>query len=520
MIDDSNDRPLSARYAAQVLAARVYDVAIESPLDKARRLSQRLGNDVLFKREDLQAVFSFKLRGAYNKVSKLSRAALARGVICSSAGNHAQGVALAASKHGARAVIVMPKTTAAIKLEAVAALGGEVVLEGSTYDDANRHALELAAREQLTFVHPFNDPDVIAGQGTIAMELERQWPRVPDAVFVPVGGGGLISGIGAYIKHHYPQVEIIGVEPIDAPSMHEARRRGSPVTLEHVGTFADGVAVRRVGDETFRIVEEVVDDILLVSTDEICAAIKDIFEDSRVIVEPAGALAVAGLKRYLDERPAQDRLLIAINSGANMNFGRLRHVSERAEIGEHREALIAAEIPERPGAFLKFCETLGARNITEFNYRYAPTPTARIFVGVSLHRGLSEAAEVIDQLRHAGYGVLDLTDNELAKLHLRHMVGGQAPSLENELVYRFEFPERPGALLAFLQAIGDRWNISLFHYRNHGSDYGRVLAGVQVPAPEHSTFAQHLATLGYPYWEETANPAYRVFLHAAAEQDA
>lgn len=518
MTDDAEDRPVSARYVAQILAARVYDVAIESALDKARRLSQRLDNEVLLKREDLQAVFSFKLRGAYNKIAKLSRAALERGVICSSAGNHAQGVALAAREHHARAVIVMPKTTAAIKLEAVTALGGEVVLEGATYDDANRHARELASRERLTFVHPFDDPDVIAGQGTIAVELERQWPRVPDAIFVPIGGGGLVSGIGAYIKHRYPEVEIIGVEPADAPSMHEARRRGGPVTLDHVGTFADGVAVRRVGDETFRIAEEVVDHIELVSTDEICAAIKDIFEDNRVVVEPAGALAVAGLKRYLADRPGSGRLLIAINSGANMNFGRLRHVTERAEIGEHREALIAAEIPERPGAFLEFCEALGPRNITEFNYRYAPTHTARIFVGVSLQRGLSEAAEVLEQLRRAGYGVLDLTDNELAKLHLRHMVGGQVPSLEDELVYRFEFPERPGALLAFLRAIGDRWNISLFHYRNHGSDYGRVLAGVQVPPVQRSKFTEHLATLGYPYWDETDNPAYRLFLSSASTQ--
>jgi threonine dehydratase len=512
MNDSAKSRPLSAPYVARILRARVYDVAIESPLDAAPRLSSRLGNQVLLKREDLQPIFSFKLRGAYNKVAQLSPTALGSGVICSSAGNHAQGVALAARKHGVRAVIVMPETTQTIKVDAVAALGGEVVLEGAEYDDANRHALRLAAEQGLTFVHPFDDPDVIAGQGTIAVELERQWPRAPEAVFVPIGGGGLICGIGCYIKHRHPDVKIIGVEPLESASMHESLRRGAPVTLDHVGTFADGVAVRRVADETFRLAQEVVDDVILVSTDEMCAAIKDIFEDSRVVVEPAGALAVAGLKRYVESSGCAGRTLIAINSGANMNFGRLRHVSERAEIGEHREALIAAEIPERPGAFLRFCETLGSRNITEFNYRYAPTDTARIFVGVTLQRGLKEAHELAMMLRAQGYPVLDLSGNELAKLHVRHMVGGQVPSLDDELIYRFEFPERPGALLAFLQSIGDRWNISLFHYRNHGSDYGRVLAGVQVPPADRGRFARHLATLGYAHWDETDNPAYRLFL--------
>jgi threonine dehydratase len=511
---DPKDRPVSARYVPLIRSARVYDVATETPLDAAPRLSRRLDNDVLLKREDTQAVFSFKLRGAYNKISRLPRAALARGVICSSAGNHAQGVALAARNHGARALIVMPRTTPSIKVEAVAALGGEVVLEGATYDDANRHALALAERKQLAFVHPFDDADVIAGQGTIAVELERQWPRVPDAIFVPIGGGGLVSGIGAYLKHRHPEVQIIGIEPTDSPSMYRSLRHGSPITLDRVGTFADGVAVRRVGEETFRIAAEVVDDILLVSTDEICAAIKDVFEDNRVVLEPAGALAVAGIKRYVDDRPGRGRLFVAINSGANMDFARLRHVSERAEIGEHSEALIAAEIPERPGAFLKFCEALGPRNITEFNYRYAPTDVARIFIGVSLQRGLGEASEVMSELRLAGYRVLDLSDNELAKLHIRYMVGGQVPGLEHELLYRFEFPERPGALLAFLRSIGDRWNISLFHYRNHGSDYGRVLAGVQVAPPDRAEFARHLETLGYPYWDETDNAACRLFLGA------
>jgi threonine dehydratase len=506
--------PVAASYAPLIARARVYDVAIESPLDRAPRLSKRLGHDVLLKREDLQAVFSFKLRGAHNKIAQTPADKLANGVICSSAGNHAQGVALAARQRGLRAVIVMPKTTPSIKVDAVVALGGEAVLHGLTYDDANAHARELEAAQRLCFVHPFNDPDVIAGQGTIGVELTKQWPRVPDAVFVPVGGGGLICGIGAHLKHRYPGIKVIGVEPYESASMYESLRAGKLVTLERVGTFADGVAVRRVGEETFRVASEVVDDIILVSTDEICAAIKDIFEDVRVVVEPAGALAVAGLKRYAEQQSARSSTLIAVNSGANMNFGRLRHVTERAEIGEHREALFAVEIPERPGAFLQFCETLGDRNVTEFNYRYVPGATARIFVGVSLQRGLAEAAEVAALLASRGYPALDLSDNELAKLHVRHLVGGQVPGLTDELVYRFEFPERPGALLKFLEAIGDNWNISLFHYRNHGSDYGRVLAGVQVPEAERGKFSKHLAQLGYTHADETANPAYRLFLHA------
>ena len=507
-------RPVSASYVPAILAARVYEVAIESPLDHAPRLSARLREDVFFKREDLQPVFSFKLRGAFNKIARLASAGLHDGVICSSAGNHAQGVALAARHHELRAVIVMPTTTPSIKLDAVAALGGEVVLHGNTYDDAHRRAVELAAAHKLTFVHPFDDPDVIAGQGTIALELERQWPRVPDAVFVPVGGGGLIGGVGAYLKQRYASVRIVGVEPYEAASMHDALRHGAPVTLERVGIFADGVAVRRVGEETFRLAREVVDEMLLVDTDEICAAIKDVFEDSRVVVEPAGALGVAGLKRYAATRPGRDRTLIAINSGANVNFARLRHVTERAEIGEHSEALLAAEIPERPGAFLAFCEALGALNVTEFNYRYARSDTARVFVGVGLQRGAQEATELLAALRAKGYAVRDLSDNELAKLHVRYMVGGQVPDLKHELLYRFEFPERAGALLAFLRAIGDRWNISLFHYRNHGSDYGRVLAGVQVPPADRAVFAEHLATLGYAHRDETDNPAYRLFLSA------
>jgi threonine dehydratase len=514
--EDQSEALTEQQYIGRILRARVYSAAIESPLDAAPRLSARLGNHVLFKREDLQPVFSFKIRGASNKLAQLSDAALASGVICSSAGNHAQGVALAARLRGARAVVVMPLNTPSIKVEAVEALGAEIVLHGADYDEAAVHAAGLAERQGLEFVHPFADPDVIAGQGTIGVELTRQWPSVPRAVFIPVGGGGLLAGVGIYIKHLYPEVRIIGVEPIEAASMHAALRHGAPVSLPEVGNFADGVAVRRVSEETYRLAARVVDDMVLVSTDEICAAIKDIFEDSRVIVEPSGALAVAGLKQYLETANLSGQTLIAINSGANMNFDRLRHVGERAEIGEQREALIAVEIPERVGAFLSFCEAIGERNITEFNYRYSPGAIARIFVGVSLHGHRAEADELIGQLTDSGYTVLDLSDNEMAKTHVRHMVGGRVPSLQDESVFRFEFPERPGALLAFLRAIGDRWNISLFHYRNHGSDYGRVLAGVQVPGTQYAEFEKHLQTLGYRYWPETGNPAFRLFLGSDA----
>jgi threonine dehydratase len=510
---------LAAAYVGRILRARVYDVAIESPLDHAPRLSARLGNEVWLKREDLQAVFSFKLRGAYNKIARLPASALARGVICSSAGNHAQGVALAARRRGVRAAIVMPKSTPSIKVEAVQALGGEVILEGEVFDEAYAYAMRLAEAEQFTFVHPFADPDVIAGQGTIGVELTRQWREPPAAIFVPIGGGGLIGGVGAYVKQLYPEVKVIGVEPTDAASMFEAFEHGGPVTLEHIGIFADGVAVRRVSDHTYALAREVVDEIVLVETDAICAAIKDIFEDCRVLMEPAGALAVAGLKRYVEEHNVGGARLIAIASGANVNFDRLRHVAERAELGEHREALLAVDIPERPGAFLRFCDALGARNITEFNYRYAPSEQAHIFVGITLHGERDGARELVELLRAQGYSVLDLSDNELAKLHVRHMIGGRVPSIRDELLYRFEFPERPGALLKFLEAIGTRWNISLFHYRNHGSDYGRVLAGVQVPAEERAEFAKHLATLGYVYSDETANPAYRLFLAANGDAD-
>ena len=505
---------MASPYLERILKARVYDVAMESPLDAAPRLSQRLANRILLKREDLQPIFSFKLRGAYNKIAHLSEAVARRGVICASAGNHAQGVALAARRRGIPAVIVMPQTTPHIKVQAVAALGGEVVLDGDDYDSAFDRALALSRERSLVFVHPFDDPDVIAGQGTIGMEILRQTSGELDAVFVPVGGGGLIAGIAVFIKSLYPRVRIVGVEPEDASAMHDSLQAGRRVVLDRVGIFADGVAVTRVGDEPFTLAREHVDEVVLVGTDEICAAIQDVFEDTRSIVEPAGALAVAGIKRCVARDAWHDKRLVAINSGANMNFDRLRHVAERADLGAEREALLSVEIPERPGSFLEFCEALGRRSVTEFNYRYESSERAQIFMAFGLTRGRAEKESVVRDLRATGYAVNDMTDNELAKLHVRYMVGGHARGIADELLYRFEFPERPGALLKFLQAIGARWNISLFHYRNHGSDYGRVLAGIQVTAAERSAFLQHLNELHYPYTEETGNPAYRMFLGA------
>jgi threonine dehydratase len=499
-------------YLQRVLRARVYDVAIESPLDAMPRLSRRLGNRILLKREDLQPVFSFKLRGAYNKIAHLSPAVAARGVICASAGNHAQGVALAARRRGVPAVIVMPRTTPDIKVQAVADLGGEVILHGDIYDEACDHALTLARERSMVFVHPFDDPDVIAGQGTIGMEVLRQTGGELDAIFVPVGGGGLIAGIAAYCKQLYPRLRIIGVEPEDAAAMYESVRAGKRVTLERVGMFADGVAVRRVGEETFDLVRKHVDEILLVDTDRICGAIQDTFEDTRSVPEPSGALALAGVKHYIERGKLRDQRFVAINSGANMNFDRLRHIAERADIGAGREALFAVEIPERPGSFLHFCELLGQRSITEFNYRFQSSERAHIFVGFALQSGNGECVAELARLRAGGYTVVDMTHNEMAKLHVRFMIGGSGQGIEHELLYRFEFPERPGALLKFLQSIGTTWNISLFHYRNHGSDYGRVLAGIQVPPAERAEFLRHLAELKYPYSDETANPAYRMFL--------
>jgi len=499
-------------YLERIAAARVYDVAEKTPLELARNLSARLGNNIWLKREDLQPIFSFKLRGAYNKIAALPDAALAAGVICSSAGNHAQGVALAARCRGVHAVIVMPVTTPTIKVDAVRALGGEVILHGDAYDDAYAYARELESRRGLVFIHPFDDPDVIAGQGTIGAEIMAQARDPLDAVFVPIGGGGLIAGVAVYIKSLHPGVRIIGVEPEDSTAMRDSLAAGKPITLDHVGIFADGVAVRRVGDETFRLCQQYVDDIITVDTDHMCAAIQDIFEDTRSIVEPAGGLAVAGVKQYIADTGIRDRNLVAICCGANVNFDRLRHIAERAAIGEEKEMLLAVEIPEEPGSFRRFCEVLGRRAVTEFNYRYSDAARAHIFVGVELRRGRGERAELLGLLREAGYPVQDLSDNEMAKLHVRHMVGGRSAGVANERLFRFEFPERPGALLDFLNAIGTNWNISLFHYRNHGSDYGRVLAGIDVPQQDTAELEAHLAELGYAHWEESDNPAYRMFL--------
>jgi threonine dehydratase len=502
----------AADYLELIRDAAVYDVATETPLDLASNLSLRLGNRILLKREDLQPVFSFKLRGAYNKLATLPPETLDAGIICSSAGNHAQGVALAARRKGIRAVIVMPVTTPSIKVEAVRSLGGEVILHGDAYDDAYAHARQLEKKLGLTFIHPFDDPDVIAGQGTIGMEILNQTDEKISAVFVPIGGGGLISGIAAYIKGMNPDIKIIGVEPDDSAAMRDSLAAGKPIVLDHVGIFADGVAVRRVGDETFRLCQELVDDIVTVDTDQICAAIRDIFEDTRSIVEPAGALAVAGAKKYLADNETRDETFIVINCGANVNFDRLRHIAERAAVGEQREMLLAVEIPEQKGSFRKFCDALGRRGVTEFNYRYSDSSKAHIFVGVELHHGHAERLELIDKLKSLGYPLEDLSDNELAILHVRHMVGGPGTGIENERLFRFEFPERPGALLDFLEAVGTDWNISLFHYRNHGSDHGRILAGIQVPPDEADELEAHLSKLGYAHWEESDNPAYSMFL--------
>lgn len=509
---------MNDKYIRKILTARVYDVAEKTPLDWAPNLSARLNNRILLKREDLQPVFSFKLRGAYNKIVQLPPAALERGVIASSAGNHAQGVALAASRLGILAIIVMPRTTPSIKVAAVRKLGGQVVLHGDSYDEAHEHACALAQERGLTFIPPYDDPDVIAGQGTVAMEILQQHSGALHAIFVPVGGGGLIAGIASYVKYLRPEVRVIGVEPDDAASMHEALKAGERVRLPQVGLFADGVAVRQAGVETFRIARELVDEVVLVNGDEICAAIRDIYEDTRSIAEPAGALALAGLKRHAAERGLQDQALVAIISGANMNFDRLRHIAERTELGEHREALLAVTIPERPGSFLRFCQDIGRRDITEFNYRYADPGQAHVFAGVKLQEGLAERDALVQELRGKGYQVFDLTDNEMAKLHVRYMVGGRAPA-RHELLFRCEFPERPGALAAFLARMGAQWNISLFHYRNHGADYGRVLIGMQVAPQAQAQCRRWMAELDYPHVEETDNPAYGFFLGQSATAD-
>ena len=498
-------------YLERILSARVYDVAVESPLELAPALTARLNNPLLLKREDMQPVFSFKIRGAYNKMVRLGPTQLKRGVIAASAGNHAQGVALAAHKIGCAATIVMPVTTPQIKVGAVKAAGARVELHGDSYSDAYQRASQLARRERLTFIHPYDDPDVIAGQGTIGMELLRQWSGPLHAIFVAVGGGGLIGGIAAYVKRLRPEVRIIGVEPVDADAMTRSLAAGRRITLPHVGLFADGVAVKQVGRETFRLARKLVDEMILVDTDSICAAIKDVFEDTRAVLEPAGALAIAGAKSYVERTGIRNRNLIAVACGANINFDRLRFVAERAELGEHREAILAVTIPEVPGSFRRFCSMLGSRNVTEFNYRYADPEKAHVFVGVQV-RNQKETSQLVTRLKRKGLATLDISNNEMAKLHVRHLVGGRAPQASNELLYRFEFPERPGALMKFLESMSHNWNISLFHYRNHGADYGRVLVGMQVPPGERGDFRHFLSKLGYSYVDETNNAAYSLFL--------
>jgi threonine dehydratase len=498
-------------YLKRILNARVYDVAVETPLEVAPNLSARTGNTILLKREDMQPVFSFKLRGAYNKMAQLTPGQLKRGVIAASAGNHAQGVALSAQKLGCKAVIVMPTTTPQIKIQAVAGRGAKVVLHGDSYSDAYQHALELEQQSKMTFVHPYDDPDVIAGQGTIGMEILRQHTQPIHAIFVSIGGGGLIAGVAAYVKQLRPEIRIIGVQPVDSDAMYRSLKAKKRVTLEHVGLFADGVAVKQVGSETFRLCRKLVDEIILVDTDTTCAALKDVFEDTRSILEPAGALAIAGAKLYAARENLKGETLVAIASGANMNFDRLRFVAERSEIGERRESILAVTIPETPGSFRKFCSLLGKRNITEFNYRYADAKVAHVFVGIQV-RDQAETSELVGKLQSNKLATLDLSDNEMAKLHLRHLVGGHAPEARDEIMFRFEFPERPGALMLFLNSMSSNWNISLFHYRNHGADYGRVLVGMQVPHHDKKALKTFLDTLGYRYWDESDNPAYRLFL--------
>ncbi len=494
-----------------ILNAKVYDVARETPLEHAPKLSKRLSHTILLKREDLQSIFSFKIRGAYNKIAHLTDTEKRHGIIAASAGNHAQGVALAAQKLGISATIVMPKTTPTIKINSVQSFGATTILHGDSYDEALLHALDLAKAQHLTLIHPYDDMLVIAGQGTVAAEICRQHEGHIDALFIPVGGGGLIAGMSAYIKAIRPEIKIIGVEPDDAACMTAALDQKTRVKLDRIGLFADGAAVRQVGEENFRIASKTVDQMITVTSDEICAAIKDIFEDTRSISEPAGALAIAGLKKMAAQHPTlKHQTWIAINSGANISFDRLRYVSDRAEIGEYREALFAVTIPEKPGSFKTFCSRLGKRAITEFNYRYFSASEAHIFVGIELQKGLSEKQHLLDDL--IDFPIQDLTDNELAKLHIRHMVGGHAPAIKNEHLFRFEFPERPGALLHFLTQLGENWNITLFHYRNQGAAYGRVLIGIDIPDTDSHQFQEFLENLGFPYNSENKNPAYPLFL--------
>jgi threonine dehydratase len=500
-----------ADYLQKILTARVYDVAIETPLEPAKNLSRRLNNQILLKREDTQPVFSFKLRGAYNKMAHLGAAQLKRGVICASAGNHAQGVALAARRMACKAMIVMPVTTPQLKVDAVRSLGGEVVLFGDSYSDAYVHALELEKKHGLTFVHPFDDPDVIAGQGTIAMEILRQHQAPIDAIFVAIGGGGLISGVAAYIKSVRPEIKVIGVQTNDSDAMLRSVKAGKRVQLHDVGLFADGTAVKLVGEETFRLARELVDEYIVVDTDAACAAIKDVFQDTRSILEPSGALGVAAIKQYVDTHHCKGKTFIAITCGANMNFDRLRFVAERAEVGEEREALFAVTIPEERGSFKRFCELIGPRAVTEFNYRISDAKQAHVFVGLTT-ADRTEPAKLAKHFARHGFETLNLTDDELAKEHLRHMVGGRSALAHDERLYRFVFPERPGALMRFLSSMHPNWNISLFHYRNQGADYGRILVGIQVPRGDRKGFREFIDSLAYPCEDETDNPVYRLFL--------
>ena len=506
-------------YLKKILTSRVYDVAVESPLDVAPGLSGKTGNTVLLKREDLQRVFSFKLRGAYNKMAHLSEGQRQRGVICASAGNHAQGTALSAKRMGCKAVIAMPMTTPPVKVNAVKMHGGdnvEIVLHGESFSDTYEHAVKLMEERGLTFIHPFDDPDVIAGQGTIGMEILRQHAAPVHAIFVPIGGGGLIAGIAAYVKLVRPEIKVIGVETVDSCAMKQSLDAGERINLPDVGLFSDGTAVKLVGEETFRLCQQYVDEVVLVDTDDVCAAIKDVFLDTRSIVEPAGALSVAGLKAYVEReakagRPVTGEVMVAVTSGANMNFDRLRFVAERADVGEDKEAVLAVTIPEERGSFRRFCELFGQRHVTEFNYRISDEREAHVFVGIEV-QDRDETAAIIQTFESNGYRTFDLTDDELGKMHLRYMVGGKSPYAGHEQLFRFIFPERPGALRKFLTSMAPNWNISLFNYRNHGADYGRVLVGIQVPDAEMEAFNRFLATLGYPYWNETSNPVYKLFL--------
>ncbi len=507
---------MTTDYLKKILTARVYDVAVETPLELANSLSERTGNRIYFKREDMQSVFSFKIRGAYNKMAHLTPAQLKRGVICASAGNHAQGVALSAARLGCRSVIVMPTATPEVKIEAVKARGGEVVLFGDAFSDAYAHALTLEKKQKLTFVHPFDDPDVIAGQGTIGMEILRQHPDPIHAIFIAIGGGGLIAGIAAYVKAIRPDIKIIGVQTSDSDAMARSLKAGRRVSLTDVGLFSDGTAVKLVGEENFRLAKMYVDDIIIVDTDAVCTAIKDIFQDTRSIVEPAGALAVAGAKAYVErskssKKPLRNETLITIACGANMNFDRLRFVAEMADVGEAREAVLAVTIPEERGSFKRFCEIVGPRNVTEFNYRISDQKLAHVFVGIQTSSA-DEPAKIARNFEKHGFNTLDLTHDELAKVHIRHLVGGKSELAHDELLYRFEFPERPGALMRFLNNIHPNWNISLFHYRNQGGDVGRILVGLQVPKKDMKTFRDFLSTLGYRHWNESQNPLYKLFL--------